>query len=256
MVLTTKVGLDWDEDADEKQPVRNSSPERIMKEIDDSLRRLQTDYIDIYLVHWPDPLEAFEKTAMSLYRLLEIGKIRSIGVSNYSTDQMEQFRAGGPLHVNEPPFNLFERKIEEDVLPYCKKNEIRTLGYGALCRGLLSGKMSQDREFKGDDLRKYDPKFQGKQFEQYLNAVKKLDTFARKNYGKQVIHLAVRWILDQGISTALWGARRPKQLEAIDQVSGWHIDDDAMQEIDQILKETIKDPVGPEFMGPPSQEDK
>ncbi len=256
VVLATKVALDWDEDADEKQPFRNSSPERIMKEIDDSLRRLQTDYIDIYLVHWPDEKEAYEKTAMTLFRLMELGKIRSIGVSNYSPEQMDQFRAGAPLHVNEPPFNLFERDAEKDVIPYCHENEIRTLGYGALCRGLLSGKMSKDREFKGDDLRKYDPKFQGKAFEQYLDAAKKLEAFAREKFNKNLIQLAVRWVLDRGISTALWGARKPSQLKDAEGVSGWTIDDPSMQEIDKILEDTIKDPVGPEFMGPPSRTEK
>lgn len=254
IILSTKVALDWDED--KEQPFRNSSPERIMKEIDDSLRRLQTDYIDIYLVHWPDPEVAFEKTAQTLFRLKEIGKIRSIGVSNYSPEQMDKFRTAAPLDVNQPPYNLFERKIEEDVLPYCKKHEIRTLGYGALCRGMLSGKMSKDREFKGDDLRKDDPKFQGDRFEQYLKAVDKLDEFAQKNFNKRVIHLAVRWMLDQGISAALWGARRPDQLDPIDGISGWQLKDEDKKEIDRILEESIKDPVGPEFMAPPSRKEK
>ncbi|MDZ7741157.1 MAG: aldo/keto reductase [Bacteroidota bacterium] len=256
VVIATKVGLDWDEDAEKKQPFRNSSPERIMKEIDDSLKRLQTDYIDIYLVHWPDSEEAFEKTSMTLFRLMELGKIRSIGVSNYSPEQMDQFMAGAPLHVNEPPFNLFEREAEKDVLPYCQEHEIRTLGYGALCRGMLSGKMSRDREFKGDDLRKYDPKFQGKSFEQYLEAAEKLETFAREKFDKNLIQLAVRWVLDRGVSTALWGARKPSQLKDVEDVSGWKIDESSMKEIDKILKDTIKDPVGPEFMGPPSREGK
>lgn len=249
VILATKVALDWEKEGG--QPFRNSSPERIMKEIDDSLRRLKTDYIDIYLVHWPDPEVPFEKTAQTLFRLKETGKIRSIGVSNFSPEQMEQFKAGAPLDVNEPPYNLFERGIENDTLPYCKENDIRTLGYGSLCRGLLSGKMARDRVFEGDDLRKNDPKFQGERYDQYLTAVSKLNEFAMERYNKKVIHLAERWMLDQGISTALWGARRPQQLDAISEIIGWKLMEEDKKEINCILEETIKDPVGPEFMAPP-----
>ena len=118
----------------------------------------------------------------------------------------------------QPPYNLFERGIDKDILPYCRKNGIATLGYGALCRGLLSGRMRADTEFEGDDLRRHDPKFQPPRFAQYLAAVERLDRLAQERYGKRVIHLAVRWMLDQGITTALWGARHPDQLDPVDAV--------------------------------------
>jgi aryl-alcohol dehydrogenase-like predicted oxidoreductase len=153
--------------------------------------------------------------------------------------------------VLQPPYNLFERGIETDLLPYCRENRIAMLGYGALCRGLLSGRMQPDTVFDGDDLRRTDPKFQEPRFEQYLAAVTKLDRLAQR-FGKRVIHLAVRWMLDQGITTALWGARHPDQLRPVDEVIGWSLDASAKGEIERILRDTITNPVGPEFMAPPS----
>jgi aryl-alcohol dehydrogenase-like predicted oxidoreductase len=249
VLIATKTGLQWDGG----KVSRNASRARIMREIEDSLRRLRTDYIDIYQVHWPDPLVTIEETAEAMHTLLNQGKIRAIGVSNFSVLQMERFRRVAPLHVLQPPYNLFERGIEADLLPYCRQHKIATLGYGALCRGLLSGRMKADTVFGGDDLRRTDPKFLKPRFAQYVSAVQKLDRLAEQRFGKRVIHLAVRWMLDQGITTALWGARHPDQLRPVDEVSGWSLDAAAKAEIDRILRETITDPVGPEFMAPPSR---
>jgi aryl-alcohol dehydrogenase-like predicted oxidoreductase len=187
-----------------------------------------------------------------MHQLFAQGKIRAIGVSNFSLVQMERFRRIAPLHVLQPPYNLFERGIEADLLPYCQKNGIAMLGYGALCRGLLSGRMQADTTFDGDDLRRTDPKFLQPRFSQYVAAVAQLDRLAQR-FGKRVIHLAVRWMLDQGITTALWGARHPRQLQPVDDVTGWSLDASAKAEIDRILHETISDPVGPEFMAPPAR---
>ncbi|CAD7776886.1 Aldo-keto reductase YhdN [Candidatus Methanoperedenaceae archaeon GB50] len=251
IVIATKVGLEWKEE----KIFRNSSKQRILKEIDDSLKRLKTDYIDIYQVHWPDPLIPIEETAQAMYELYKEGKIKAIGVSNYSPEQMDVFRQVAPLHTAQPPYNLFERGIEKDVLPYCRKHAIITLMYGSLCRGLLSGRMRLETKFKGDDLRNIDPKFQSPRYSQYLKAVELLDQFAQKNYSKRVIHLALRWLLDQpGVSVALWGARRPEQLEPVDEIFGWFLDAQAKEVIDRIINESIKDPVGPEFMAPPARE--
>jgi len=249
VLIATKAGLQWDGG----KVYRNASRARILQEVEDSLRRLRTDYIDIYQVHWPDPLVTIEETAGAMLTLLEQGKIRAIGVSNFSVLQMERFRHVAPLHVLQPPYNLFERGIEADLLPYCRKNKIVTLGYGALCRGLLSGRMRPDTVFDGDDLRRTDPKFLEPRFAQYVAAVGKLDQLARKRFGKRVIHLAVRWMLDQGITTALWGARHPNQLQPVDEVTGWSLDASAKAEIDRILRETVTNPVGPEFMAPPAR---
>jgi aryl-alcohol dehydrogenase-like predicted oxidoreductase len=184
--IATKVGLEWQGG----KAFRNASRARILNEIDASLRRLRTDHIDIYQVHWPDPLVPIEETAETMRTLFEQGKIGAIGVSNFSVEQMEEFRRIAPLQFQEPRFT------------------------------------------------------------QYLAAVQGLDRFAQQRFGKRVIHLALRWMLDQGITTGLWGARHPVQLQPVDAVNGWSLDPAAKAEIDRILAETITDPVGPEFMAP------
>jgi aryl-alcohol dehydrogenase-like predicted oxidoreductase len=247
-IVATKVGLDWNEGG----MVRNSSQARIVKELEDSLRRLRTDVIDIYQVHWPDRSVPIDDTAETLARLFRAGKINGIGVSNFSPAEMDIFRTAAPLHTVQPPYNLFERAAERNVLPYCRKKRITTLAYGSLCRGLLSGRMRMDTRFAGDDLRRTDPKFRTPRLAHYLHAVDRLDRLAQGRFGKRVIHLALRWVLDQpGIGVALWGARRPEQLAPVEDVMGWNIDDQTMRDIDTILAETIADPVGPEFMAPP-----
>jgi aryl-alcohol dehydrogenase-like predicted oxidoreductase len=248
--IATKVGLDWKDG----KPFRNASKARIVKEAEDSLRRLQTDVIDLYHVHWPDPNTPIAEVAGAMGELHRAGKIRAIGVSNFSPAQMDEFRKVAPLHAAQPPYNLFERAIEDDVLPYCRERDIALLAYGSLCRGLLSGSMSRSSRFTGDDLRKNDPKFVAPRFEQYLAAVERLDRFAQEHYGRRVIHLAVRWVLDRGDrNIALWGARRADQLVPTAGVTGWRIDGAAMADIDRILQETIRNPVGPEFMAPPDR---
>ncbi len=247
-IIATKVALEWKDG----KIFRNASKARIEKEIEDSLRRLQTDVIDIYQVHWPDTATPIAETAETLGKLFKAGKIRAIGVSNFNVAQMEAFRAVAPLHTIQPPHNLFERGAERDVLPYAAKNDIATLAYGPLCRGLLTGKINANSTFGGDDLRRNDPKFKPPRFAQYLAAVAALDAFAKKNYGKSVLDLAVRWVIDrQPLSIALWGARHPGQLDPVAEISGWKLDAAALAEIDKILAENIKDPVGPEFMAPP-----
>lgn len=245
LVIATKFGLEMLNG----QLTRNSSPKRIRKEIEDSLRRLGTDYIDIYQVHWPDPAEPFEETARLLDGLRAEGKIRAIGVSNYSPEQMDVFRAGAPLHTAQPRFNLLEREAGEDVMSYAMRHGIATLVYSPLARGLLSGRMTADTRFQGDDNRLNNPKFQPPLFAHYLEAVEKLDRLARERYGRRVIHLAIRWVLDQpGVSVALWGARRPDHLEPVDGAMGWKLDTEALAEIDKILDETIPKPM-PTVMG-------
>jgi len=246
VVIATKVGLE----SQDGKVYRNATRARIMQEIDDSLRRLRTDYIDIYQVHWPDPLVPVEETAEAMGSLYEQGKIRAIGASNFSVAQMDRFREVAPLHVLQPPYNLFERAVEAQILPYCRVHDIATFGYGALCRGLLSGRMRPDTKFEGDDLRRIDPKFQPPRFAQYLDAVQQLDELAQRRFQRRVIQLAVRWMLDQGISVALWGGRHPGQLEAALGVAGWSLNGADRGLIERIVDTAVTNPVGPEFMAP------
>jgi aryl-alcohol dehydrogenase-like predicted oxidoreductase len=249
VLIATKVGLNWQDG----QVFRDASATRIRQEIEDSLRRLRTDRIDLYQVHWPDPTVPMEETARELDRLFRAGKIRALGVSNFSPAQMDQFRSVAPLHAVQPPYNLFERDAEADVLPYAQRNGLTVLAYGALCRGLLSGRMRADTQFSGDDLRRIDPKFQAPRFSQYLAAVDALARLARERYGRSVLALVVRWILDRGPTIALWGARHPGQLDPIEDAMGWTLDAASMREIDAILRRHVTDPVGPQFMAPPER---
>jgi aryl-alcohol dehydrogenase-like predicted oxidoreductase len=248
VLIATKAGLGWSAAG----PFRDARPERIKHEIDQSLRRLRTDYIDLYQIHWPDPLVPIAETAGAMRELLLAGKIRAIGVSNFDPGQMDAFRSVAPLHTIQPPYNLFERGVETGILPYARRHGIAVLAYGALCRGLLSGKVKANTQFSGDDLRKVDPKFQQPRLREYLSAVGALDSFARRRYQKDVLALAVRWILDRGDTIALWGARRPDQLDAVDEAAGWSLDAEALSRIDRIIAEHVANPIGPEFMAPPA----
>ena len=251
VALATKCALEWDA---KERVARNATRQRIFKEADDSLRRLQTDVIDLLQVHWPDPNVDVRETAEAMARLQQDGKIRAIGVSNFTPEQLDAFSEVATVDVAQNPYNLFERQIDDDVLPWSQAHDARLLAYGALCRGLLSGRMHADREFPGDDLRNNDPKFQQPRFGQYLAAVDALEQFAQDNYGKHVLDLAIRWVLDQyPHSVALWGARKPDQLEAVDNVWGWQLDDSAREQIKEIVDAHVTDPVGPEFMAPPAR---
>ncbi|HSX03675.1 MAG TPA: aldo/keto reductase [Rhabdochlamydiaceae bacterium] len=252
ILIATKFGLSW---KDPQHVFRDARKTTVLKEVEASLKRLQTDYIDLYQLHWPDPLTPIGETAEALLKLLFDGKIRSIGLSNCSVEQLETFRKIAPLHSIQAPFNLFEREIENEQLAYALKHKLTVLGYSSLCRGLLSGKMSKNRKLKADDFRKtMDPKFAEPRFSQYLKCTKRLEEWAKDKYDKPLIALAIRWVLDKKINIALWGARKPEQLRGLESIFGWHLRESDFEEIDQIIKETVLMPIGPEFMSPPIRE--
>ena len=177
--------------------------------------------------------------------------MRALGVSNFSVAQMEEFRARGSAGFDQPPYNLFERQIDDAILPWCAANGVAVLTYSSLCRSLLGGRVHRGMTFDAGDIRSVDPKFQEPRFSQYMTAVERLAAFARAHYGKSVLELAARWVLDRpGVSVALWGAKRPDQLDAVAGVMGWKLDAAAMAEIDRIVAESVTDPVGPEYLTP------
>ncbi|MEM9591823.1 MAG: aldo/keto reductase [Pseudomonadota bacterium] len=249
-LIATKAGMVWNATNDTNLH-RDSSAQSLRQQLEDSLRRLRTDVIDLYQIHWPDESVDFEETGAVLESFRHEGKIRAIGLSNCTVPQIERFAKGATLASLQPPYNLFEREAESGILPYAKAHDLVVLCYGSLCRGLLTGKITADTTFKGDDLRNNDPKFQPDRRGHYLAAVEKLQSLAKERYGKPLLAFAERWVLDRGNTIALWGARRPEQLAPVADVMGWHIDEETMHEVDRILTETIKDPVGPEFMAPP-----
>jgi aryl-alcohol dehydrogenase-like predicted oxidoreductase len=245
--IATKAGLDWN-----TQGVSaNSTPARLRRELEDSLRRLGTTYVDLYQVHWPDTLTPIGEAAGVLKEFVEAGKVRALGVSNFSVAQMEEFRQVVPLASDQPPYNIFEREIDSGVLPWCAQNGVAVLTYSSLCRSLLGGRVHRGMRFDPGDIRSVDPKFQEPRFSQYMTAVEQLAAFARERYQKSVIELAARWVLDRpGVSVALWGAKRPDQLDAVAGVMGWSLNAEAMAEIDRIVAESVKDPIGPEYLTP------
>jgi len=248
--IATKAGLASDIPG-EAGVFTDSTAPRLRQELEDSLRRLGTDSIDLYQIHWPDPLVPVEETAALLAKFQQEGKVRALGVSNFSVAQMQAFRSVAPLASNQPPYNLFEREIDAEILPWCAENGIAILTYSSLCRSLLGGRLAPATTFPKDDIRSHDPKFQQPRFSQYLAAVEKLAALAQARYGKTVLELAARWVLDRpGISVALWGAKRPEQLDAVAGVIGWNLDQAAMQEIDRIVAESVTAPIGPEYLTP------
>lgn len=200
IVLATKCGLEWDE---RENVQRNSSPERIEYEVDQSLKRLGVDCIDLVQIHWPDSRTPFESSIRALQKLQEAGKIRYYGLSNFGKDQVAACLKAGPVYSLQPPYNIFEREVEKELLPFCVENGIATLGYGGLCRGLLTGKFKGDEEFPKGDLRRFDPKFKPDRFKQYVKAVEALKKLAA-SYGKTVAQFALRWAVQQpGLTTPL-----------------------------------------------------
>jgi len=251
--IASKAGLEWNEFG----VYANSTASRLRAELEDSLRRLNTDYIDLYQIHWPDTRTPITETAELMADFQRQGKVRALGVSNFSVAQMEEFRAVTPLASNQPPYNLFERQIDNAnetdaaVLPWCAANGVAVLTYSSLCRSLLGGHIKRDTKFAPSDIRNFDPKFKEPRFSQYLSAVERLAAFAHEQYGKSVLELAARWVIERpGVSVALWGAHRPDQLDAVAGVMGWKLDAASMDEIDRIVNESVTDPVGPEYLTP------
>ncbi len=254
VVLATKCGLEWSDD--HRQIRRNSSPQQIRFEIEQSLRRLQTDVIDLYQVHWPDQNTNFADTMEVLEALQTAGKIRAIGVSNFSVEQMQTCLDVGAQHAVplldacQPPYNLFERAAETDILPFCHERHIGTLTYGALCRGLLSGRITKAMEFPKGDLRRADPKFKADKRANYLKAGARFQKIAdQKNC--TVAQLAIAWVFQQpGVTCALVGARNAVQAEHNAKAMHVALEPEDCKSIDRILQIEIKTPVGPEFFAP------
>jgi aryl-alcohol dehydrogenase-like predicted oxidoreductase len=266
VIIASKCGLEW---SDNKYDIRrNSSRKQILKEIDLSLQRLQTDVIDLYQVHWPDKNTPLAETMETLEELKKKGKIRAFGVSNFAVRQIEECLNVGahydghgnamPLPIsNQPPYNIFERGIDvrahghTSLREYCHQNNIGILAYGALCRGLLSGRVTKNTEFPKGDLRRADPKFKPDKRPQYLKAVERFKKIAEEK-GCSVGQLSIAWSFHQpGVTCALVGARNEEQAIQNSAALDVQINAEDCQLIDKILEKEIKTPAGPEFINPP-----
>ncbi|MDH5717127.1 MAG: aldo/keto reductase [Spirochaetia bacterium] len=208
--VATKCGLVWD---DRGRIQRHNKAESIRKECEDSLKRLETETIDLYQIHWPDPNTSIEESWGEMVKLKEEGKVRYIGVSNYTADMIENCEKIGHVDSSQPPFSLLKREIEKDVLPVCDKNQTATLAYSPMQAGLLSGSFNHEKlkNLASDDWRKKDYFFKEPLFSKIVQAVDKLKEIAReKNVSAGTLALA--WVLHKkGVTSAIAGARNELQ---------------------------------------------
>lgn len=232
VVIATKGGIHWDSDG-----VRHydGSPDRIVKECNISLQRMSIDYIDLHYLHAPDPNVPVEESAIAFSRLLESGKIRSVGASNFNVDQLSRFHAVCPISAVQPPYNMLQRDIESDIIPWCLKNQVSVMNYWPLMKGLLAGKIRRGHEFDPEDNRLNYDVFQGDAFEKAQQLLDKLDVIAAQS-NKTVSQVVVNWTMHRnGITSVLCGAKRDWQIEETAGAMGWDLNASQLQQIEQCL---------------------
>lgn len=244
VVIASKCGLKWDANG---VIVNDLSPARIMQEIDDSLARLDTDYIDIYQIHWPDPATPIEDTMAALNTLKQAGKIRHIGVSNFSTQRMDQTRQYGEIISHQGLYNLLERnpthyhnipleyRTEAEVLPYCTQHGMAFFPYSPLFQGLLTDSFKRSGQFDSHDVRSANPKLSGASFETYFAIRQQLVQFAAA-IGKPLSQVAINWLIHQdAVTSVICGAQTPAHIEENAASVTWDLTPDMLAEIDRIL---------------------
>lgn len=205
------------------------SREGIEAQCDQSLRRLRTDWIDILQVHWSDPAYPIEEVMEGLMRLVEAGKVRAIGVSNFSLEELRKACEVAPVASAQYKYNLVARGVEKDILPFCISKGVGFLAYEPLARGLLAGKMDVKRRFEEGDVRRTDPDFQGERFYKRCEAAARLAELARSQ-GISAAQLAIGWLLArEGVTSVIVGAKDASQ--AVENIRG------AQVELDEVTAE-------------------
>jgi len=222
--ILTKFGLDWtgngafrlattDPEGKTVEVYRNAHKEKVIAECEVSLQRLNTDYIDLYQQHWPDPDVPIEETFEAVAQLLEQGKIRAAGVSNYSVEEMEAARQVVPLASLQPPYSMINRGIERELLPYCIEHKIGVVVYSPLQRGLLTGKVTMDRTFPASDHRSENAFFKPENRRRVLDFLEQIRPIAEA-HSATLAQVVIAWTIRQpGITAALVGARTAAQVE-------------------------------------------
>jgi hypothetical protein len=239
VVVATKGGLRMTDEG----LVRDASRAWLRSGVDDSLRALEIDHIDIYQVHWPDSKVPLSETATALGELVDEGKIRHVGVSNFDTAQMAEFARTRPVETAQPPYHLFRRDIEVGLLPYAREHNIGVLVYGPLAHGLLTGTMHSDTSFAGDDWRSGSPAFQGNAFNRNLAVVDQLRRFAVDELACSVAQLAVAWTLaNPAVNVAIVGARHPNHIEDSLAAAELSLGEAELEQIDRIMADAV--PIG------------
>jgi myo-inositol catabolism protein IolS len=207
-------------------------PAEAVKALEWSLKRLQTDYVDIYFIHWPNPDVPLGETMEAFERLRAEGRIRTLGVSNFGPKEMDAARQHGVIDVLQPPYNMLWREVEAATLPYCRQHNIGVMPYSGLAQGLLTGALSRNTTFAEGDERRTTVLFQPGTYERALDAVDGLRPIAAK-YGKSIAQLAIQWLISRpGVSAPLLGARTVREIEENVGSVGWTIAAVDLAEID------------------------
>jgi len=246
IVIATKGGLRQTDSG----LVRDASPEWLRRGVEASLTALRIDHIDLYQVHWPDVTMPVAETAGALGDLITEGKIGHVGVSNYTAAQMQEFAETLPVETLQPPYHLFRREIENDILPYCRDNNIGVLVYGPLAHGLLTGTLNAHTVFADDDWRATSSVFHGDAYRRNLATVRTLGIFAAKR-DITVSQLAIAWTLaNPAVHVAIVGARQPAHIEDSLRAAEISLSDADLEEIDKIMA-TATPVAGPSPEGMP-----
>ncbi len=233
-LVATKCGRVFQSDGNIAGDLSRAS---IMREVEASLRRLGTDVIDLYQIHWPLPEEDIEEGWSTMADLVKQGKVRHIGVSNFQVDQLKRVQAIHPVASLQPPYSMIVRDIEEEILDFCHDQGIGVITYSPMYKGLLTGAFSKQRmeQLADRDHRRHDPRFQSPQLERNLALVDALRPIAQR-CGRTLAELAIAWVLRQpAVTAAIVGARRPGQIAATASASDWNLPDDVIAEIAALL---------------------
>ncbi len=233
-LIATKCGQLWN---DKREKIRCLDPSSIMKECEDSLKRLGVDVIDLYQIHWPQPDQQLEEGWGAMASLVQQGKVRHIGASNFTVAQLERVGKIHPVASLQPPYSMLRRGIEENLLPYCGQHKIGIVVYSPMQKGLLTGKFTKEhmQTLAPDDHRHGDPNFIGDKFEQNLKIVDALRLIAERN-GKTVAQLAIAWVLrKEEVTAAIVGARKQKQIEETVLAGNWVLDEEDIKKIESVL---------------------
>jgi len=228
--IFTKCSLLWNDDGSVYSKQKADS---IRQEVEDSLRRLQVEAIDLYQVHWPFPEEEIEEGWETVVELKKAGKVKHIGVSNYSVEQMERIKKYGEVETLQPPYSLVKPEVGEEILPYCGENNIGVIVYSPMYSGMLTGKMTRERieKFPDDDWRKRDDEFQEPKLTRNLALQDKLVEIGAR-HGKAATEVSIAWTLaNPNVTAAIVGARNPGQVEGIVGAAAFRLSDEEMKEI-------------------------
>ena len=214
----------------------NLDPAALVPALEGSMRRMKTDYVDVYFVHWPNPNFPIGPTMEALEKLRQKGTIKSVGVSNFTPQGIEEAGRYSKIDVVQPPYNMLWREAEAELLPYCRQHNIGVMPYSGLAQGLLTGTLSRQTQFVEGDQRRTTVLFQPGIYEKALDAVDELRAIAAK-YGKSVPQLAIQWLTSRpGITSPLLGARTVSELEENVGAVGWSISDDDIARLDAMTK--------------------